>query len=329
MKAVVYDRYGPPEVLSVQEVPMPTAGAHELLIKVRAAAITMGDCELRSPKIPTFVWLMVRLYFGLFKPRVKILGGYLAGEVEAVGADVTRFKPGDRIFGVSGPKFGSYAEYISLPETTALVRLPGNISFAQAAPVGLALDSLHFIRLAGLKKGETILINGAGGGIGTYAVQLAKELGAAVTAVDAASKLDMLRSVGADYVIDYTTEQFAQSGKTYDVILDVVGKISLPDALRLLNRKGRYFSAIPSPYRSILGLLHSGYDYLPWRRTGKRTGTGLTSPSVEDMEHLKGLLASGHLKTILERSYTLAEVAEAHRHIESGAKSGNVVLVIQ
>ena len=237
MKAVLYYRYGPPDVLQLKEVEKPIPKANEILLKIRASAITMGDCEMRSPKIPNLTWFMARLFFGLRKPRKRILGSYLAGEVESVGVDVKSFKKGDQLFGIS-PRFGAHAEYICLSDKYALSRLPSNMTYEEAAPVGLGLDSLHFLKKVKIKKGEEVLINGAGGGIGTYAVQLAKDFGATVTAVDSNNKLQMLRSIGADKVIDYREGDFTNKGTTYDIVFDVVGTLSHTRSLRLLKKMG-------------------------------------------------------------------------------------------
>ncbi|MCW5515705.1 NAD(P)-dependent alcohol dehydrogenase [Muriicola sp. Z0-33] len=320
MKAVLFYNYGPPEVLQLKEVEKPVPKDNEVLLKIRAAAITMGDCEMRSPKIPSFTWFLARLYFGLRKPRLKILGSYLAGEVETVGAEVKSFKKGDQLFGISH-RFGAFAEYICLSEKYVLSGMPSNMTFEEAAPVGLGLDSLHFLKKAGIKKEDTVLINGAGGGIGTYALQLAKYYGAKVTVVDSNDKLEMLRSLGADAVIDYQEGDFTKSGTTYDIVFDVVGALSHRRSVRLLNKNGRYISAIPLLSRLLPSL------WVSWT-TGKKMMTGLANPHKEDLDYLKDLIEAGHLKTVIERHYGLEEVAEAHRYIEKGEKKGNVVVKI-
>ena len=318
MKAVLYYKYGPPEVLQFEEVEKPIPKANEILLKIRASAVTMGDCEMRSPKIPNLTWFLARLYFGLRKPRQRILGSYLAGEIESVGPDVKSFKKGAQLFGIS-PRFGAHAEYICLSEKYALTKLPSNMTYEEAAPVGLGLDSLHFLKKAKIKKGEEILINGAGGGIGTYAIQLASYFGATVTAVDSNNKLDMLRSIGADKVIDYREGDFTKKGITYDIVLDVVGTLSHTRSLRLLNKNGRYISAIPLLSRLLPSLWVS-------LTSNRKMMTGLTNPHIEDLDFLKELIEAGQLKTIIDRNYELKAMEDAHRYVEQGSKKGNVVI---
>ncbi|WP_074410384.1 NAD(P)-dependent alcohol dehydrogenase [Aquimarina megaterium] len=321
MKTIYYDRYGAPEVLYLKELEKPVLKDNEILLKIRASAITMGDCEMRSPKIPNVTWLIVRLFFGLRKPRKRILGSYLAGEIESVGKEVTSFSKGDRLFGIS-ERFGAYAEYISLSDKAVLTALPSNMTYEEAAPVALGLDSLHFLKKAKINNKEEILINGAGGGIGTYAIQLAKYFEAQVTAVDSADKLEMLRSIGADKVIDYKAGDFSHDGTTYDVVFDVVGALSHTRSLRLLNKNGRYVSAIPLLSRVLPNLWVS-------LTSKKKMMTGLTSPKIKDLEFLKELIEAGTLKTIIDKKYALEEVADAHRYIEQDLKKGNVVIALE
>ncbi|MGB5818060.1 MAG: NAD(P)-dependent alcohol dehydrogenase [Saonia sp.] len=318
MKAIYYDRYGPPEVLQLKEVEKPVLKDNEILLKIHASAVTMGDCEMRRPNIPNLTWFIVRLFFGLRKPRKRILGSYLAGEIESVGKEVKLFRKGDRVFGVS-ERFGAYAEFIKLSDKAVLTALPSNMTYEEAAPVALGLDSLHFLKKAKIGDKEKILINGAGGGIGTYAVQLAKYFGAQVTAVDRMDKLDMLRAIGADKVIDYSDGDFTYNGTTYDIVFDVVGALSHTRALRLLNENGRYISAIPLLSRLFPSLWISLISK-------KRMMTGLTSPRVEDLDFLKELIEAGRLKTVIDRCYTLEQVADAQRYIEQDLKKGNVVV---
>lgn len=319
MKAAVYTQYGPPEVLQVKEVEKPIPGPKEILLKTHAAAVTMGDCEMRRPEIPDLVWFVVRLFFGLRKPRKQILGAYLSGRVEGIGSEVTQYKVGDDLFGVSGMSFGAHADYTLLPEKSALVSLPVGTSYTEAAPVGLGLDSLHFLKKIGLKKGERILINGAGGGIGTYAIQLAKYFGAHVTVVDSADKLDRLVEIGADETFDYRSTDFAQTTQTFDAIFDVVGKISFKRSLALLTPTGRYISAVPQLSRGIKALL---------TRLGrkKKVMTGLTSGDPDELAYLRDLMANGHLKTVIDRTFELDDIVAAHRYVESEKRKGNVVL---
>ena len=318
MNAVLFYRYGPPEVLQFKEVEMPVPKANEILLKIKAAAVTMGDCEMRRPEITSFTWFMARLYFGLRKPRIKTLGSYFAGEIESIGSDVKSFKIGDQLFGIS-PTFGAHAEYICLSDKYALTKMPTNMSYEEAAPVGLGLDSLHFLKKAKIKNGEQVLINGAGGGIGTYAVQLAKYYGATVTAVDSKNKLEMLRTIGADEVIDFQEGDFTKKGLTYDIVFDVVGSLSHSRSLRLLNKTGRYISAIPLLSRLFPNLWVS-------LTSNKKMMTGLTNPHIEDLDFLKELIEADQFKTIIDRSYELAEVIDAHRYVEQTLKKGNFVI---
>jgi len=246
MRAVVWTKYGTADGLLLREVEKPAPKANEVLIRVHASTVTAGDCELRSFKLLLWLRLPVRLWLGLRNPRNIILGQEVAGEIEAIGQDVTRFRKGDQVFGWTGYHLGGYAEYLCLPERGMLTTKPANTTFAEAAavPVG-GLEALHFVRRANIQSGQKVLINGAGGSIGTIAVQLAKSFGAEVTAVDSTEKLDMLRSLGADQVIDYTQADFTRSGLTYDVIFDVVRKSSFSGSLRSLKQNGRYLLANP------------------------------------------------------------------------------------
>jgi NADPH:quinone reductase-like Zn-dependent oxidoreductase len=324
MKAIRCTAYGPPDVLQLTDVEKPVPGDGEVLIRIIATTVTAGDCEVRAFKVPGWLWLPMRLFIGIGRPR-KILGQELAGQVEAVGESVTRFRPGDRVFATTGFNLGAYAEYICLPAEAGeggLAAIPASVSDEQAAaiPVG-GLEALHFIRLGNIRPGEKVLINGAGGSIGTIAVQLAKSAGAEVTAVDSADKADMLRALGADHVVDYTREDFTQSGQTYDVILDVVGKSPFARSLGSLNPNGRYLLANPKLLQMIRGLLISA--------TGdKKVIFGSASHSSEELIHLGGLVEAGELNVVIDRRYPLDQMAEAHRYVETGRKKGNVVITV-
>ena len=246
MKAIVYRDYGSPDVLKLEDIPKPTAGDDQVLIKVYAATVGTWDCEARSFTFPLWFWLPLRLAMGIRTPRWPVLGQELAGEIEAVGKDVKLLKKGDQVFASTGLGFGAHAEYKCMSSTGAIAIKPANMSYEEAAGIPTGGDnSLHFLRKADIQSGESVLVNGAGGNIGVVAVQLAKHFGAEVTAVDSGEKLDMLRAIGADHVIDYTKEDFTKTGKTYDVIFDVVHKSSYSGCVRSLKPHGRYLLANP------------------------------------------------------------------------------------
>jgi NADPH:quinone reductase-like Zn-dependent oxidoreductase len=327
VKAVVWTNYGPPEVLQLQEVEKPTPKDHEVLIKIRATTVTSGDCEMRSLSGAVWYALAMRAYVGLLRPtRITILGMELAGEIEATGKDVTRFKAGDQVFGATGfVGTGTCAEYICLPEAPeegALAIKPANVSYEEAAavPVG-GLEALGFLRQGNIQRGQQVLVNGAGGTIGPFAVQLARYFGAKVTAVDSTEKLDLLRAIGADHVIDYTQEDFTLNGETYDLILDVVGKASFSGSARSLKQNGRYLIANPGLSQRIRGRWTS--------MTGSKTVIfGAAYPEREDLVFLKELVEAGKIKSVIDRCYPLEQTVEAHRYVETGNKTGNVVITI-
>ncbi|NDJ59963.1 MAG: NAD(P)-dependent alcohol dehydrogenase [Chloroflexi bacterium] len=327
MKAVIWTNYGAPEVLQLQEVAKPTPKDDQVLIRIHAATVTAGDCEIRSLRFPAWLAVPMRLYAGINRPtRVTILGQEFAGDVEAVGKDVTAFQVGDAVFGTTGFGVGTYAEYVCLPavpEEGALAHKPASMSYAEAAgvPTG-GLEALHFLRKANIQPGETLLINGAGGSIGTFAVQLAKQhFGAEVTAVDSAAKLDLLRALGADHVIDYTQQDFTRNGATYDVILDVVGKSPFGRSVRSLNANGRYLIANPRLAKAFRGLWTS-------RLTNKQVILEMTTQRTADLIYLGQLIEAGTIKSVVDRRYPLAQTAEAHRYVEQELKQGHVIITV-
>jgi len=326
MKAIIWTKYGPPDVLQLKEIEKPKPKDGEIMIKVHATTVTAGDCEMRCLKFPAYLSLLMRMAVGFKTPtRVVILGQELAGEVEAVGKDVKQFEVGERVFGSAGFSIGTYAEYICLPEENdegVLAHKPENMSFAEAATVTTGgLEALHFLRKANLQSGQKILINGAGGSIGTYGVQLAKYFGTQVTAVDSAEKLDMLREIGADHVIDYAQKDFTKNGQTYNVIFDVVGKSPFSDSIRSLHDKGVYLIANPTPSKMIRGALVSKKD-------GKQVILEMTKQTTEDLVFLRELIEAGTLKAVIDRSYPLAQMVAAHQYVETGRKKGNVVITM-
>ena len=326
MKAIVWTAYGPPEVLQLQEVERPTPRDNEVLIRIHASTVTAGDCELRDLTLPILFRLPIRIWLGFRRPRANTIPGTeLAGEIKAVGKDVTRFKIGDQVFGAGGLGSGTNAEYICVPEQSedaSLAIKPANMTYAEAATVPFGgRDSLHFLRKGNLRSGQTILVNGAGGSIGTFAVQLAKHFGAKVTAVDTAEKLDMLRAIGSDHVIDYTREDFTKSGETYDIVFDVVGKASYSGSLRSLKPNGVLLIANPGVSHMFRG---------PWTSmtTSKKVVLQAASGTAEDLVFLRELVEAGKIKTVIDKSYPLEEIVEAHRYVETGRKQGNVVITV-
>ena len=327
MKAIVWTKYGPPDGLLLKEVEKPVPKDNGILVKVYATTVTAGDCEMRSLKLPLLLQLPLRIYNGFRKPkRITILGQELAGEIEAVGKDVKLFKKGDQVFAATGFGFGAYAEYVCLPEKPeegVVAIKPANMTYEEAAavPVG-GLNALHFLRKGNIQSGQKILINGAGGSIGTIAVQLAKYFGAEVTGVDSTGKLDMLHSIGADQVIDYTREDFTKSGETYDAIFDVVGKGSYSGCIRSLKKKGIYLLGNPALSRSVRGRWTS-------MTSSKKVIGGTASYKTEDLIFLRELIEAGKIKSVIDRRYPLEQTAEAHRYVETGRKKGNVVINVE
>jgi len=329
MKAVIWTKYGPPDVLQLKEVEKPTPKDDEVLIRIYAAAVTAGDCEMRSLKFPLFLSIFMRAYVGFIRPkRITIPGMDLAGEIEALGKNVKLFKEGDQVFGSTGFGAGAYAEYICRPEKPKemegpLVIKPTNMTYEEAAAVPTGgLEALHFLRKGNIQTGQKVLINGAGGSIGTFAVQLARYYGAEVTGVDSTRKLDMLRSIGADHVIDYTQEDFTKSGETYDVIFDVVGKSSFSRSMRSLKKNGRYLLANPGLSQMVQGRLVSMIS-------SKKVVIGAASQNIEDLIFLKELIEGGIIKSIIDKRYPMEQISEAHRYVENGGKKGNIVITME
>ena len=323
MKAVVFPRYGPADVLQLQEVAKPTPKENEVLIRVRAATVTTGDCEIRRFKIAFLFWLPFRIFMGLRKPRgTKILGMELAGEIEAVGNDVDLFSEGDQVFAATGAGFGGNAEYRCLSSTRAISIKPANMTYEEAAAVPIGgLNALHFLRNGNIRSGQQVLIYGSTGSIGTFAVQIAKHFGAEVTAVSSPAGLDLVRSLGADHVNDHTTEDFPENGQTYDVIFDTIGKSPFSRSKRSLNKDGVYLLAnpgLPDMVRAV------------WRSmTGtKKVKIGLANERSQDLVYLRELIEAGNIRTVIDRTYPLEQTAEAHRYVEKGQKLGNVVITV-
>jgi NADPH:quinone reductase-like Zn-dependent oxidoreductase len=317
MKAIVYTKFGPPEVLQFQEVEKPTPKANEVLIKIVATTVVKEDPDLRAS--PGFN--------GFLKPRHPILGQELAGEVEAIGKDVTRFSPGDQVFGMD--MFGAYAEYKCMPESGALAIKPANISYEEAASVpNGALTALPFLRDKGkIQSGQTVLIYGASGSVGAAAVQLAKYYGAEVTGICSTTNLEWVKSLGADQVIDYTRENFTENGKTYDIVFDTVGKRSFSECKGSLTENGIFLTTVPTPAIMLHGLwpAKSGSKKVKFVAAGLRPARD----KIKDLVFLTELIEAGKIKPVIDRRYPLEQAAEAHRYVEQGHKKGNVVITVE
>jgi NADPH:quinone reductase-like Zn-dependent oxidoreductase len=324
VKAIVHTRYGPPDELQLKEVETPVPKDNEVLIRIHATTVTTSDCNMRNLTFaPKFALLLVRMQFGFFKPKINILGIDLAGEIEAVGKDVTRFKEGDQVFGVAGPALGAHAQYICLPEDGALTTKPANTTWEQAAAIPvMGNTALHFIRdLGNVQAGHQVLIIGASGGIGTFAVQLAKYYGAEVTGVCSTTNVGMVKSLGADKVIDYTKEDFTKSGQTYDVIFDAVAKSSFSRCKGSLKQGGVYLTTVPNLAFLLQTLRASAAD-------SKKAISGDAVAKVENLVFLKELTEAGKLKAVIDRRYPLEQTAEAFRYVEKGHKKGQVVITV-
>ena len=296
MRVVQCIKYGPPEGLQISEVEKPLPGKKEILVRIYATTVTFGDAMLRSMKFP--LNLIFNIAFGM--GRNPVLGHEFAGEVVEVGIGTTRFKTGDKVFGATGYKGGTYAEFLSVPEDSMVAKMPENMAYEEAAAVPVGGNTALFILNKGnIQPGDKVLIYGASGSVGTYAVQLAKYLGADVTGVCSSKNLDLIKALGADKIIDYTQEDFTQLGETYDVIFDAVGKLSAFDCRQALKKDGTFLTTSSS-----------------------------TKDSVENISYLKELIEEGHVKAVIDRSYPLEEIVEAHKYVDRGHKKGNVIITV-
>jgi NADPH:quinone reductase-like Zn-dependent oxidoreductase len=325
MRAIVCTDYGPPDVLQLRDVPKPVPKDNEVLVRIRATTVSTADCELRRFDFAPWIWVPMRLGFGIRRPRRRVLGQELAGDVESVGKKVGSLKKGDRVFAATGIPLGAYAEYICLrenPATGAIATMPANLDYAEAAPVPYGGgEALVYLRKGNVRSGQRVLVNGAGGSFGTFAVQLAKILGAHVTAVDSAPKLEMLRTIGADRVIDYAREDFTDRPETYDVIFDVVRGTPSARMVRSLTETGWLLMANPG----FLQIVRAR-----WAARGSRKRVSFTASTLtgEDLAYLRGLVEGGRLHPVIDRQFPFEQMVEAHRYAETGQKLGNIVVVI-
>ncbi|MGG0283825.1 NAD(P)-dependent alcohol dehydrogenase [Peribacillus butanolivorans] len=323
MKAIVYTKYGPPDVLQLKEVKKPTPKENEILVKVKATTVTIADIRSRSFTVPLSVWLPARITLGFRRPKKSILGLELSGEVESVGKDVKQFKEGDQVFAASQIGYGAYAEYKCLPENGPVSIKPNNLSFEEAAaiPIG-ARTALFYLRKANIKSGQKVLVYGASGSVGSYAVQIAKYFGADVTGVCSTTNLELVKSLGADQVIDYAREDFSSKGETYDVIFEAVDKSSFSACMKSLKKDGTYINVtVPLPGVRML-----------WTKltSNRKLILGQNSPeNSEALNFLKELVETGKLKVVIDRYYAFEEIVEAHRYVEKGHKKGNVVITVE
>lgn len=320
MKATVATAYGGPEVLQLRDVEKPTPKDNEMLIKVHASTVNVGDIRMRSFDVPPLFWLPARLTLGFSKPKNPIFGMELAGEVEAVGKNVRRFKVGDQIFASTlEQQFGAHTEYKCLPEDGAIAVKPQQLTYAEAATLPIsAQTALYFLKAANIQSGHRVLINGASGGVGTFAIQLARYFGAHVTGVCGSGNVALVQSLGADRVIDYTREDFTKNGETYDIIFDAVGKTTFSQCQSALKPNGYYLHTV-----MVGAELHGLWSAIT---TGKHIVGGTAVPRAEALNFLRELSDAGRLKPVIDRCYPLEQMVEAHRYVETGHKKGNVVI---
>ena len=329
MKAIIWTKYGSADGLQLQDVEQPAPKENEVLIKICAAAVSRADTEIRRLKLPFLFAFPIRMYIGLFRPsRIKILGTEFAGEIVSAGKDVTKYQKGDQVYGYTGLGMGTYAEYICLAEKPSgllgvMSHRPTNLTYEEAAAVPFGgLEALHSLGRANIQRGQKVLIVGAGGSIGTYSVQLAKHYGAEVTGVDSGGKLEMLRSIGADHVVDYTREDYTKNGQKYDVIMDTTGGSPFAGSVRSLNENGTYLNVNPK----MIHRLQMGWNK---GRGNKKLFSWEAGYTTKNLLRLKELVEAGTIKPVIDRKYPLEQIAEAHRYVETDQKKGNVVITME
>lgn len=323
MKAIVYEKYGPPDVLRLEEVAKPTPKDNEILIRIYATTVTTGDWRARSLDVPTGFGFISRLFFGVLRPRQPILGTELAGEVESVGKDVSKFKVGDQVFAFSGASMGCHAEYKCMLEDGAVALKPANLTYDEAAAISFGgTTALNFFRRGRLQSGEKVLVNGASGGVGTAAVQLAKHFGAVVTGVCSTASVELVKALGANHVIDYTKEDFTRNGETYNVIVDIAGTAPFARSKGSLQEGGRLLL--------VLGGLPDMLQ-IPWvsMMSSKKVIAGPAAARADDLRFLAKLAEAGEFKPVIDRRYPFEQIAEAHRYVDIGHKKGNVVITLE
>jgi NADPH:quinone reductase-like Zn-dependent oxidoreductase len=333
MKAIVYTQYGSPDVLHLQEIEKPTPQDNEILIRIRATPVNVGDVMARNFRaftartftMPGFVWLPARFMIGFRKPRRHILGSEFAGDVEAVGSGVTHFKPGDAVFGYRAMNFGANAEYLCMPADRFVTAKPANMTYEQASGVpGGALTALSLLRRVNIQPGQKVLINGASGGIGSHALQLAKHYGAEVTGVCGTPRMELVKALGADHVIDYTKEDFTQNGEKYDLIMDVMNKSSFARCKNSLTPNGCYL-LVSFKTKQLMQMMRTSVTA---RNGGKRVICALSDEKPEDLVFIRGLVEAGVIKSVVDTCYPLPQAADAHRYFEAGSKRGLVVITV-
>lgn len=323
MRAIEYNQYGPPSVLHLTEAPKPFPRDNEILIKIRATTVTAGDCRLRALNVPFGFRTLLRLFLGFSRPRRRVLGMELAGDIESVGKAVSKFKPGDSVFAYSGIGMGCYAEYKCMSEDEAVVLKPPNLSYQEAAALSYGgTTALNFLNRAQIKSGETILINGASGAVGSAAVEIAKHFGAEVTGVCSTVNLVWVQSLGADHVIDYTKEDFTGNGKKYDIIFDAVGSAPYSRSKTSLEENGRFLMVNGGLLEMLL---------IPWITLTSRRKIigGAAANKVDDLRYLAKLAKAGEFKPAIDRCYPLEDIAEAHAYVDTGRKKGNIVVTLE